>query len=72
MALATTLGAYFGLLLLFSVALAFRYGWRHFFAAPAVYAAIHLGLGCGFWAEIWRHALGYRVPRAAKGEETGS
>ena len=72
MALAVTLGAYLGVLLLFSVALAFRYGWRHLFAAPAVYAAIHLGLGCGFWAEIYRHALGYSVPREVKGEETGS
>jgi len=67
-----TLGAYLAVLLLFSMALAFRYGWRHLFAAPAVYAAIHLGLGFGFWVEICRYALGYGLARAVKGEETGS
>ena len=72
MALAVALAAYFGALLLFSLALAFRYGWRHFFAAPAVYTAIHLGLGCGFWAEICRHILGYSGQPAVKGEESGS
>jgi hypothetical protein len=45
---------YAGLLLSFSGLLGFRYDWRHFFVAPAVYLVIHLGLGLGFWAEAVR------------------
>lgn len=53
-ALAVTVGVYMGVLLLAGAGLALRRGFLHFFVAPAVYATIHIGLGCGFWTEMCR------------------
>jgi GT2 family glycosyltransferase len=53
-ALAVTVGAYMSVLLLAGAGLALRRGSLHFFVAPAVYATIHMGLGCGFWTEMCR------------------
>jgi hypothetical protein len=39
-------------ILAFSAGLAWRYGWRHFFLAPPIYATIHLALGAGFMQEL--------------------
>ncbi|MEO5935944.1 MAG: glycosyltransferase, partial [Terriglobales bacterium] len=53
-ALAGTLLIYGSVTLAFAIRLSFRYGWRHLFFSPAVYACIHLGLGMGFWGEaLW-------------------
>jgi GT2 family glycosyltransferase len=49
-----TLGVYFAVVLLFSLGLGVRHGWRHFLWAPVVYPSIHLGLGAGFLKEfLW-------------------
>jgi hypothetical protein len=37
--------------------LGLRHGWRDFLVAPAVYLAVHVGLGLGFWAEAGRSVL---------------
>jgi succinoglycan biosynthesis protein ExoA len=41
-------------ILFFSARLAWRYGWRHLFLAPPIYATIHLSLGAGFLSELPR------------------
>jgi succinoglycan biosynthesis protein ExoA len=49
-----TLAVYFGVVVLFSLGLAVRHGWRHFLWAPFIYPCIHLGLGAGFLKEfLW-------------------
>jgi succinoglycan biosynthesis protein ExoA len=53
-----TLVTYSGLLLVFSLRLAFRFGWRHLILAPVVYGGIHFGLGAGYLAEML--AAGWR------------
>ena len=52
-----TLLPYAGIVLVFSGWLGLRYGWRDFVVAPAVYLAVHVGLGVGFWAEVGRSVL---------------
>jgi glycosyltransferase involved in cell wall biosynthesis len=52
-----TLVPYAGLVLAFSGCLGLRHGWRDFLVAPAVYLAVHVGLGMGFWAEAGRSVL---------------
>jgi len=48
---------YAGLVLAFSGWLGLRHGWCDFLVAPAVYLAVHVGLGLGFWAEAGRSVL---------------
>jgi len=52
-----TLVPYAGLVLAFSGWLGLRHGWRYLVVAPAVYLAVHVGLGVGFWAEAGRCVL---------------
>ena len=52
-----TMVPYAGLVLAFSGWLGLRYGWQDFLVAPAVYLAVHVGLGVGFWAEAGRSLL---------------
>jgi succinoglycan biosynthesis protein ExoA len=52
-----TLVPYAGLVLAFSGWLGLRHGWRYLVVAPAVYLAVHVGLGMGFWAEAGRCVL---------------
>ncbi len=49
---------YAAVVLAFSALLGFRFGWRHFLLAPAVYLTIHFGLGVGFWTELGKGFLG--------------
>jgi succinoglycan biosynthesis protein ExoA len=58
-----TLLLYLSVVLGFSARLAFRYGWRYLFQAPAVYAVIHMGLGTGILMELVSNLLGRRKPR---------
>ncbi|MCJ7503630.1 MAG: glycosyltransferase family 2 protein [Acidobacteriia bacterium] len=52
-----TLLPYVGLVLVFSGWLGLRHGWRYLVVAPAVYLAVHVGLGMGFWTEAGRPVL---------------
>ena len=52
-----TLVPYAGLVLAFSGWLGLRHGWRYLVVAPAVYLAVHVGLGVGLWAEAGRSVL---------------
>jgi glycosyltransferase involved in cell wall biosynthesis len=52
-----TLVPYAGLVLAFSGWLGLRHGWRYLVVAPAVYLAVHVGLGVGLWAEAGRPVL---------------
>jgi glycosyltransferase involved in cell wall biosynthesis len=52
-----TLVPYAGLVLAFSGWLGLRHGWRYLVVAPAVYLAVHVGLGVGFWTEAGRCVL---------------
>ena len=54
--LGLALAAYAALVLGYSITLGARQGWRHAIAAPAVYLAIHVGFGAGFWFELGRAA----------------
>jgi succinoglycan biosynthesis protein ExoA len=47
---------YLGIVLLFSLRLGLRFGWKTAFTAPFVYLAIHLGLGFGFWRGVLESA----------------
>jgi len=55
-----TLIVYLSVVLGFSSALGFRYGWRHILQAPAVYVVTHFGLGAGFLSELFVAGLGGR------------
>ncbi|MGH9482595.1 MAG: glycosyltransferase family 2 protein [Terriglobales bacterium] len=46
------LAIYAGAVAGWSLLLAWRHGWRHLLAAPAVYFTIHAGLGAGAWREL--------------------
>ncbi len=48
-------------ILFFSARLAWRFGWRHLFLAPPIYATIHLSLGAGFLSEFSKPKK-YRAP----------
>jgi glycosyltransferase involved in cell wall biosynthesis/GT2 family glycosyltransferase len=48
-------------ILFFSARLAWRYGWRHLFLAPPIYATIHLSLGAGLLSE-WSKGKKARLP----------
>jgi len=48
-----SLAVYSGVVLLFSLGLGVRHGWRHSLWAPVVYACFHLGLGAGFIKEFF-------------------
>jgi len=66
---------YAGLVLVFSGWLGLRYGWRDFLAAPAVYLAVHVGLGVGLWTEAGRSVLEWlraRPKRSATPPVSGS
>ncbi len=70
-----TLATYAGLVLAFSGWLGLRHGWRYFVVAPAVYLAVHVGLGVGLWAEAGRPVLEWlraRPKRSATRPVSGS
>jgi succinoglycan biosynthesis protein ExoA len=43
-----------------SISLALRHGWRYCIDAPAIYLAIHLGLGCGMLLDLSKSLAGSR------------
>jgi succinoglycan biosynthesis protein ExoA len=43
---------YFAAILVSTLALAAKHGWRMFYLAPVIYCEIYLGLGFGFWMEL--------------------
>lgn len=71
-AYAITMWLYFALIAAYSLQLGIRYGWRHLFTAPFVFFAVHLGLGCGFWAEALAFPDARRVARTPEIEAVRS
>lgn len=47
-----SLGLYLGVVLLYSMGLGLRHGWRDLLMAPGVFLTVHVGLGVGTWREV--------------------
>lgn len=56
---AVSLGLYLGIVLLYSLGLGLRHGWRDLLMAPGIFLTVHVGLGVG----TWREALASMRPR---------